>query len=466
MLDQLAQRVPSCGAAILAQREVLPYNRLAWGTRLARPETVADVRGGPTGAVDLEPKRLSQTGLCLVSNAQGQISTDCEMDDWRWLVSPAATWWLARVSQTGVSLAAQTASLRKHLSPTRTHLVLQLVDLRRRAAVKFANASRMFFTRRGLQQATDQEIARYKAGRFPAATSVADLCCGLGGDLLSLAARTNVVGVDRDPLAVLLAQANCRVCQPAAVEVRVAEVDQFRIEEVDAWHLDPDRRPRGRRTTRVLQHEPTPDVIDRLLDKRPSAAIKLAPASVVPPHWAAAAELEWIGHRRECQQQVAWFGPLARRPGQGVATILTAQAPRRVIGQREMQPPTSRQPARYVFEPHSAVLAARLVGALAAEHGLSSLTPGVPYLTGDQPLTDVALAAFEVTDVLPLDMKRLKSLVRSRGIGQLEIKKRGVPHDPETVRRRLRVPGPSQATLILTRVSGQATALLTRRMDR
>ena len=48
----------------------------------------------------------------------------------------------------------------------------------------------------------------------------------------------------------------------------------------------------------------------------------------------------------------------------------------------------------------------------------------------------------------------------------LEIKKRGVPHDPETVRRQLRVPGPSQATLLLTRVSGQATALLARRMNR
>jgi hypothetical protein len=46
----------------------------------------------------------------------------------------------------------------------------------------------------------------------------------------------------------------------------------------------------------------------------------------------------------------------------------------------------------------------------------------------------------------------------------LEIKKRGVPHDPEHVRRQLRVPGENAATVFITRVRGAVTAIVTRRM--
>ena len=44
-----------------------------------------------------------------------------------------------------------------------------------------------FFTPVGWEQATDELIAAYKASRFPADGPVADLCCGIGGDLLVLA---------------------------------------------------------------------------------------------------------------------------------------------------------------------------------------------------------------------------------------------------------------------------------------
>ena len=59
---------------------------------------------------------------------------------------------------------------------------LALVDLRQRAAVKFARAGEMFFDREGLEMATREEVARYRAWRLREAGDVADLCCGIGGD--------------------------------------------------------------------------------------------------------------------------------------------------------------------------------------------------------------------------------------------------------------------------------------------
>lgn len=54
--------------------------------------------------------------------------------------------------------------------------------------------------------------------------------------------------------------------------------------------------------------------------------------------------------------------------------------------------------------------------------------------------------------------------MRERGIGVLEIKKRGVDADPAALRRRLRPAGPNSATLILTPTASGAQALVARRL--
>ena len=48
-----------------------------------------------------------------------------------------------------------------------------------------------------------------------------------------------------------------------------------------------------------------------MLARNANAAIKLAPATKLPPDWIARCELEWISRDRECRQLVAWHGNLA-----------------------------------------------------------------------------------------------------------------------------------------------------------
>ena len=76
------------------------------------------------------------------------------------------------------------------------------------------------------------------------------------------------------------------------------------------------------------------------------------------------------------------------------------------------------------------------------------------------------MAVFEVLDALPFDARRLKKMLRERRIGRLEVKKRGVPVDPQTVARDLRVPGDESATLLLTRREKAVVAILARRVER
>jgi hypothetical protein len=232
-----------------------------------------------------------------------------------------------------------------------------------------------------------------------------------------------------------------------------------------AWHIDPDRRPAGRKTSQVAAGQPSQDELDRLLAENPQAAIKLSPAAEAPPEWRPRAELEWIGCGRECRQQVAWFGALATTPGQRRATLLGGQGEvlRSLVGEPERAAAVAARIGRYVYEPDAAVLAAGLAGALAAEHGLQRLTAQVAYYTSDALVADPALAAFELLDELPCDRRRLRALCRERGVGRLEVKKRGVDLDPARLQAELSGPGDLAAVLLVYRRGNGAHAILARR---
>jgi len=58
----------------------------------------------------------------------------------------------------------------------------------------------------------------------------------------------------------------------------------------------------------------------------------------------------------------------------------------------------------------------------------------------------------------------VRAALRQRGVGRLEIKKRGVGIDPEQVSRQLRLRGDSAAVLILARLHRGVTAILARRL--
>ena len=76
------------------------------------------------------------------------------MDDLRWLVSDDAVPWLEQLAGLPQPSVAVIARLRQQLSPERVHLIVEQAALRARAAAKFPAADRMFFTEKGLQQAS------------------------------------------------------------------------------------------------------------------------------------------------------------------------------------------------------------------------------------------------------------------------------------------------------------------------
>jgi len=325
----------------------------------------------------------------------------------------------------------------------------------------------MFFTPQLLEQATDEHIAAYKAQRYPRGASVADLCCGIGGDLGAIARRGPTIGVDRDSIAAELAAANCRALELPHVRTETADVAGFDVAGWDAWHIDPDRRTRGSRTTRVEWGSPGQDALERLMAARADGAIKLAPAATVPVDWSAVGERDWVGSRRECRQQIVWLGQLARASGLRTATVVNpSEGAVSFSGMSDQDPDPAPAIDQFVYEPHAAVLAARLTGALALERHLLPIAPELAYLTGGYVDGPPLLATFQVHDVLPMDVKKVRSALRARRIGQLEIKVRGVRIAPDRLQRQLHVPGDQAATLLIAGTKDRTLAILAKRCDR
>ncbi|MGW0910723.1 THUMP-like domain-containing protein [Streptomyces sp. NPDC002784] len=331
--------------------------------------------------------------------------------------------------------------------------------LRQRAEAKFGaeDAGRMFFTPNGVEQSTRASVAAYRAGRLRelGVTSVADLCCGIGGDAVALArAGIRVLAVDRDPLTAAVARANADALGLAGLmEVREADVTEVDTAGYDAVFVDPARRGgRGRIFDPEAYSPPLSWAVQAAL-KAPHAALKVAPGI---PHEAVpdGAEAEWISDGGDVKEAVLWFGT---EPGAVRATLLPG--PRTLLG-RGLPDPAVRPVGRYLYEPDGAVIRSHLVAEVAEAVGGGLIDATIAYITGDDLRPTPFATPYEITDRLPFNVKKLKALLRQREVGVLTVKKRGSAVEPEELRRKVKPQGPNAATVFLTRVQGAPTMLV------
>ncbi|HEV2088814.1 MAG TPA: hypothetical protein VGR21_10925, partial [Cryptosporangiaceae bacterium] len=115
---------------------------------------------------------------------------------------------------------------------------------------------------------------------------------------------------------------------------------------------------------------------------------------------------------------------------------------------------------RYLYDPDGAVVRAHLVAELATALDATLVDPTIAYLSADAVTPKPFARAYLVEEALPFSVKRLRTALARRGVGRVEIKKRGTAVTPELLRPQLRLAGPHPATVVLTRVAGTPTALV------
>lgn len=349
--------------------------------------------------------------------------------------------------------------LRKEYPDSVVRAALSLVELRHKGAGKFSRASEMWFDRQGLEQSTAEIVARHKARRFE--SDVWDLCCGIGGDALALAARVPVNAVDANPAAGLRTQWNAEVY---GVSERV-KTHCLNAEEVafggTLVHLDPDRRRHGpSRSVRIEEYVPGLPFMQQLAAEGRGGAIKLSPASNFGGKFENV-EHELISLHGECKEATIWFGELAGEHAWRATALPSGES---LTGDplafaAEMTPL-----GLYIFDPDPAVVRAGLLDMLAEQLHLTRLDAEEEYLTGAERVSSPFVQTFELLADLPNNAKEIRGYFRSSHAGQVEIKCRRIPIDAEAIRRKLPLPGTEPLVLIFARVAGKARGLICRRI--
>jgi methylase of polypeptide subunit release factors len=339
-----------------------------------------------------------------------------------------------------------------------------LVDqaqLRAKAAGKLPNAEALLLTDEALQQASGLEVAGWRARRYAEFPRVLDLGAGVGGDTLALAAAgRRVVSVERDPVRAALLEHNVAAAGLSdRVEVQAKDWTQVAWQEPAAF-ADPARRVDGRRVISLHAMRPPLSAFQDLRRTVPDILVKVAPGldlDEVPED----ASLEFVSFRGELKEALLAFGSM-RRAEARVAVVLpgphelshTGHLPARVSA-----------PGAFLFEPDPAVIRAGLVRALGERLDAWQLDSRIAYLSGDVLVTTPFAKAWRVLRSGRFGRKELTRWLRDHGAGSVEIKKRGVHFDTESLARRLpKTSGGPKATVFLARTADGVLALLTERV--
>ncbi|MBB5955367.1 hypothetical protein FHS29_001948 [Saccharothrix tamanrassetensis] len=354
---------------------------------------------------------------------------------------------LSRLALTPASRLPDVAAARR-VAPDHFAAVLETLLLRRKAASKVDFPDGLF-TDDALQQATPRQVAAHRAERFGDRVTH-DVTCSIGADLAALPAGS--IGSDLDPVRLAMARHNLG--------------DSRTLLRADALHpvsrdvpviADPARRDStGRRTWRPSDFAPPLDALAAAYADR-DLAVKCAPGvdfTVAP--WAD--EVELVSLDGQVREACLWTGGLATPGVTRRASVLHTGGARWTITDADPDDCPVTPPAEWLIDPDGAVVRAGLVRHYAARHGLAQLDERIAYLTGPTP--PPGIRAFRVVEHGHYNEKSLRAVLRAHHVGRLEILVRGLDVDPNTLRRRLKLDGTAEATVVLTRIGRTPTYLL------
>jgi len=336
---------------------------------------------------------------------------------------------------------------------------LTIAILRREAAGKFPFAERMYFTRESLEQSTAYEVSTYRAQRYCPFQELVDLGCSVGGDTLALADVAPCLGIDIDLLRLNMARANL---DSADLSWRASFVQADLIKPLPlkpnpgtALFFDPARRSGGRRAYSVSAYQPALAIVNRWLPQFPAVGVKISPGVKLAEVSEYDAELEFISLHGDLKEAVLWFGPL--KTTRRRATVLPGAHTLSCDSEPDL--PVA-EPRAYLYEPDPAVLRAGMVRCLGQELDAAQLDPEIAYLTAYTKKPTPFARVWVVEDWFPFGMKRLRAYLRERQIGNIVVKKRGSPLEPEGLIRDLRLKGDKQRVIFLTQLRGRPIVMV------
>lgn len=377
----------------------------------------------------------------------------------RYLVSDAGRAALAALEPELASLGpvALSTALRKRFPASEASALAEQLTLRAKVAGRLGDHRGNFLlTAAGSEMMTHPLVAERRAARLASAgVPVADVTCGLGGDLGAIAPRASAaIGLERDRATSLLVQHNVPL---ANVVMGDATRAPFRLERL-AVLIDPSRREGGGRTFDPARFSPPFDIALEVAGRAVLGVVK-GPPGLDRQHIPLACEFEAVQVGRTLRETTLWFGA-GTVPGLRRAVLLPAGS---VLGSTGAECEPDPVPiGTVVYDPQSCVTRAHLVRHVAHELGARMLDPQVAYLTSDTAASHPMAEGFEVLDVMPFSVERLRRRLREGGWRPGEIRRRAFPVDPGDLEKLLGKLEGERIVLLCTTLAGKRTVILGR----
>jgi hypothetical protein len=293
-----------------------------------------------------------------------------------------------------------------------------------------------------------------------------DMTGGLGIDTLFLASVFTSIDYceAREELAELF-RINAATLEVDNVAVHSGDaletLSRFADDTFDWIHVDPSRRPRGRREVSLERCEP--DVVashELLLRKSPRVCIKTSPlleSREAVAKVGRAETIEVVSVEGECREQLLLLNRnhppsapvtiravLLTNEGAIVDTVSGTLAEGTVVR------PVGRI-GSWLYDPDAAVVKARLAGEVARRHGFGFVNERVDYMTSNELAYPFPGRVFTIVEVVPWSRGRVRDYLRSCGIGRANIARREFPMAPDRLRSMLRVGEGGEEYLFFTR---------------
>lgn len=393
--------------------------------------------------------------------ALGQNS-EMDLERVRYLVSERGRTNLASLPASLAALPVnQLASeLRRQYPPGEAAALAEQLTLRVKAAGKVDNPSSWLLSAEGLEMMTHHLVAARRANRLASLESpLADLTCGLGGELRACSeAGIPWLGCDRDPVTARLAAANVQGGRVALADAAQSPVEPAKCVVL----LDPSRR--GTTGRRFDPNAFSPSWTESLaLLAAARAGVMKAPPGIDHRHLPPGAECEFIQVGRSMREATIWVGrgadagvsrAVLLRPNGASTAELASTAP---AAPGECLPIGS-----FIFDPESCVTRAGLVRHLGHILGAAMLDPQVAYLTSESPASHPMCTTFEVLDVIPFSLTRVKERLRERAWRAEEVRRRAFPIEPDDFRRKLGKMDGTGVALLLTTIGTRRLVVVAR----
>lgn len=401
------------------------------------------------------------------------------------------------------------ARLKKAFGPLVARFVSLQDELGRRAERRFPDLRIGFWTAKGLEQSTPAAVADYRAARFAlefasargpqeggATTLVWDACCGVGSDAVALLrSGCSVLATDWD--------ADTARCAAANLRIELDRMDAFRNHanalRCDLRHpplqapalaralvlLDPDRRPGGEhREPHPERWAPSLSSTLALAYQARGACIKLPPSLDAtasgldrpPPQRTA---LEWISLDGEMKELAVWTGRLAARGGDAdlddvarverrATALVHGYGPASFTGGTPHKPLPDPCPlgdvqaGKWLVELDPTLWQSELAGDFCHRHGLAPIETELRgmFLVGDAAPESPLTRSWPILEAVQADRKRVRAVLRQRGVGPITVKKRNHPKTSAQLEAEFKSDGEQPGLLAVFRVPSGSRALV------